>query len=68
VTEAARDEVGDDAVVVCGHTHQVTDETYDGIRILNPGSCTGAMPADSATIMLVEAEGGEIDVEVVEVG
>jgi putative phosphoesterase len=67
VTEAARDEAGEDAVVVSGHTHEVTDETHDGIRILNPGSCTGAMPADRATFMLVEAEDGEIDVEVVEV-
>lgn len=69
VTETARDEVGDDAVAVSGHTHEVTDETYEGVRILNPGSCTGAMPASRATYMLVEAEGGGIDdVEVVEVG
>jgi putative phosphoesterase len=68
VTDAAREEVGDDAIAVSGHTHELTDETYDGIRLLNPGSCTGAMPADRATMMLVEAEGGEIDVEVVEVG
>ncbi|MFP4174698.1 MAG: YfcE family phosphodiesterase [Halobacteriales archaeon] len=68
VTEAARDEVGEDAVAVSGHTHEVTDETYDGVRLLNPGSCTGAMPASRATYMLVEAEDGGIDVEVVEVG
>jgi putative phosphoesterase len=68
VTEAARDEVGEDAVAVSGHTHEVTDETHDGVRLLNPGSCTGAMPASRATYMLVEAEDGEIDVEVVEVG
>lgn len=68
VTDAARKEVGDDAIAVSGHTHELTDETYDGIRLLNPGSCTGAMPADRATMMLVEAEGSEIDVEVVEVG
>jgi putative phosphoesterase len=69
VTETARDEVGEDAVAVSGHTHEVTDETYEGVRLLNPGSCTGAMPASRATFMLVEAEGGEIeDVEVVEVG
>jgi len=70
VADAARDEVGDevsdDAVAVSGHTHEVTDVTRDGVRILNPGSCTGAMPADRATMMLVEAEGGEIDAEVVE--
>ena len=68
VTEAARDEVGEGAVAVSGHTHEVTDETHDGVRLLNPGSCTGAMPASRATYMLVEAEDGEIDVEVVEVG
>ncbi len=68
VAEAAREEVGDEAVVVSGHTHKVTDIVHDGIRILNPGSCTAAEPASTATMMLVEAENGEIDVEVVEVG
>jgi putative phosphoesterase len=67
VVEAARSEAGEDAVAVCGHTHEVMDEVHDGVRLLNPGSCTGAPPADRATMMLVEAERGSIEVDVVEV-
>jgi len=64
VAETARSESGEGAVAVCGHIHEVVDEVHDGIRLLNPGSCTGAPPADRATMMLVEAEEGGIDVEV----
>jgi putative phosphoesterase len=55
------------AVAVCGHTHEVMDKVHDGVRLLNPGTCTGAPPGDGATMMLVEAEEGSLDVEVVEV-
>lgn len=67
VAEAAHSEAGEDAVAVCGHTHEVMDKVHDGVRLLNPGSCTGAPPGDRATMMLVEAEEGSLDVEVVEV-
>jgi putative phosphoesterase len=49
---------------VCGHTHQLMDETVDGIRLLNPGSATGADPASEVSMMSAEIEDGEIDVTV----
>jgi putative phosphoesterase len=54
----------DTAVGVAGHTHQVTDTEHDGIRILNPGSVTGANPADRPTMMSATAESGSLDVTV----
>lgn len=57
-TEAA------DPVAVAGHTHEPLDTTYQGIRVLNPGSVTGAPPADRPTMMTATVEGGELDVEV----
>ncbi len=51
VRKAARDAVpGGDAIVVAGHTHSTLD-AEDGLRILNPGSATGAAPATEATMM-----------------
>lgn len=67
VVEEARSEAGEDAVAVCGHTHKVMDEVHDGVRLLNPGSCTGAPPADRATMMLAEAKGGNLNVDIVEI-
>jgi hypothetical protein len=64
-------------VGVSGHTHQLVDETIGsgdrgetdrqtpygaGIRLLNPGSATGADPAEFASIYVVRCEDGEIDV------
>lgn len=61
----SREWEGDASVVgVGGHTHQVTDETYDGFRVLNPGTATGAAPAEEATMMTVEATDGDVDVTV----
>ncbi len=54
-------------VAVFGHTHQVYDEEEDGVRMLNPGTCTGADPAEEATYMVAEVDDGEFEVEVVEV-
>ena len=64
VADTAREEGGPDAVGVCGHTHSVMDEEHHGMRLLNPGSATGADPADEATMMLAEAEDGDLDVTV----
>ena len=66
VAEAALSE-SEDAVAVCGHTHEVMDKVHEGVRLLNPGTCTGAPPGDRATMMLVEAEEGSLDIDVVEV-
>ncbi|MFW5896076.1 MAG: metallophosphoesterase family protein [archaeon] len=51
-------------VGVSGHTHNVLDETIDGVRLLNPGSVTGASPASEATMMTVEATDGALEVTV----
>lgn len=54
----------DNPVGVAGHTHEVTDTEEDGIRVLNPGSVTGASPASAVTMMTATVEDGELDVTV----
>lgn len=49
-------------VVVAGHTHLALDTRYDGVRLLNPGSATGAPPADGPTLMTVDCSAGEATV------
>ncbi|WP_222920103.1 YfcE family phosphodiesterase [Natrinema sp. SYSU A 869] len=64
VAEIARSEVPDsDPVAVGGHIHDVVDTTVEGIRVLNPGSATGAAPADRATMYVATVEDGELTVE-----
>lgn len=60
-------EYNDAEIAVFGHTHQVYDEVEDDVHMLNPGTCTGADPAEDATYMVAEVEDGEYEVEVVEV-
>lgn len=60
-------EYNDADVAVFGHSHQVYDEEDGGVHMLNPGTCTGADPAEDATYMVAEVEDGEYEVEVVEV-
>jgi len=63
VAETIREARDDsDAVGVCGHTHELRDWTVDDVRLLNPGSATGADPADSASLLLVDVDGDEVDV------
>ena len=50
-------------VGVSGHTHRVVDEEVDGYRLLNPGSATGAFPAQEATLMVAEVADGECSVD-----
>ncbi|WP_339105607.1 metallophosphoesterase family protein [Haloterrigena salinisoli] len=67
-----------DPVAVAGHTHEVVDTVVDsderdaaggrtasgdGIRVLNPGSATGASPADRATMLVATVEDGSLAVE-----
>jgi hypothetical protein len=64
VAETARDHARtDDPVAVAGHTHEALDTTRDGVRILNPGSATGASPADRTTMLTATVAGGSLDVE-----
>lgn len=53
----------DTPVGVAGHTHEVLDTERDGIRLLNPGSVTGATPAERATMMTATITDGELAVE-----
>ena len=61
LAEAGR-EAGAD-VIVGGHTHEPLDTTRDGVRLLNPGSATGAWPAELATMLTAEPGGDGLDVE-----
>lgn len=63
VAQTVREEAGTDAVGVAGHTHEVTDETVDGVRLLNPGSATAASPANRETMYVAHLEDGELDLE-----
>jgi len=66
-TARARAETDTTVVGVGGHSHEVEDETHEGVRVLNPGSATGVGPAEGrATMLLVDVEDGEIDVTVEE--
>jgi len=49
---------------VSGHTHRVLDTRVDGYRLLNPGSATGAWPAQAATLVVAEVAAGDLDVTV----
>lgn len=52
----------ENAVAVAGHTHEVLDTRHGGVRLLNPGSVTGASPADRATMMTGTVEAGSLRV------
>ncbi|MDS0279465.1 metallophosphatase family protein [Halomicroarcula sp. S1AR25-4] len=62
VAGIVREEAGPDAVGVAGHTHEVLDTTHGGVRLLNPGSATGASPADRATMLTATVADGDLDV------
>jgi len=49
-------------VGVAGHTHEPLDTTVDGIRLLNPGSATGAAPAESTTMLIARVADGDLTV------
>jgi putative phosphoesterase len=62
VVAAVREHGGPDAVGIAGHTHEHTDEVHDGVRILNPGSATGASPASETTMLTATVDDGDVDV------
>lgn len=51
-------------VGVAGHSHEIEDTVHDGIRLLNPGSATGAGRAESASMMTATVDDGEVEVTV----
>jgi hypothetical protein len=70
VAGIVRDEVDEvDAgpvVGVAGHTHTPTDTTVEGLRLLNPGTATGATPGSRATMYSLRVDGANLDVELLE--
>lgn len=63
VAATVREERDDpDAVGISGHTHELRDETVEGVRLLNPGSATGVAPAETASLLLVDVDGDDVDV------
>ena len=64
VAETVRDVAGSAGVGIAGHTHTVLDTVHGGVRLLNPGSVTGAAPADRTTMMTADVVDGSIDVTV----
>jgi putative phosphoesterase len=64
VAGIVREESDEEAIGVSGHTHQLLDTEADGVRLLNPGSATGADPASTTSMMVAEVEDGDIDVTV----
>lgn len=64
VVEIAQSEASvGDPVAVGGHIHDVVDTTVDGVRVLNPGSATGAAPADRATMYVATVDDGALTVD-----
>lgn len=55
---------GEGVVGIGGHTHVVEDDIYEDVRVLNPGSVTGADPAEDATMMTIDVEDGGYEVTV----
>jgi putative phosphoesterase len=64
VAQTVREEAEEPWVGVAGHTHEVVDTDHGGVRILNPGSATGAAPANRTTMMTAEVADGDLDVTV----
>ena len=56
----------DPVVAVAGHTHRVIDEVVGGVRLLNPGSATAALPAERPTMLRLDATAGEVEVTVLD--
>ena len=66
VREVVLEHGGTNAIGVTGHTHQPADETIDGVRILNPGSATGAFPTTTISMMMMTVTDGSLTVEILE--
>lgn len=64
-TARARANTDQQMVGIGGHSHEVEAETYEGVRVLNPGSATGLGPAEGReTMMTAEVTDGDIDLTI----
>jgi putative phosphoesterase len=61
VADVVQEHGGPDAVGVAGHTHDPLDTRVQGVRLLNPGSATGADPATETSILVADCEDGALD-------
>jgi putative phosphoesterase len=64
IAETAGEHADEPRVGIGGHSHRLEDEVHDGVRVLNPGSVTGADPAEDATMLTAEVADGAVDVAV----
>lgn len=55
---------GEGIVGIGGHSHRGEDTVHEGVRVLNPGSATGADPADRATMMTIDVADGKFEVTI----
>lgn len=63
IARVVRQHGGEGAIGVSGHTHEYLDTVFDGRRLLNPGSATGAHPAGEPTMMTATVDGGDVEIE-----
>jgi putative phosphoesterase len=66
IAETITEELDEPGIAIAGHTHEVVDDDIEGSRFLNPGSATGASPAETETMMMAEISEGEVTVRVFE--
>lgn len=66
VLQTVRRHGGAEAIGISGHTHERADVTVGGVRLLNPGSATGASPAAGATMLVATVRDGGLTVEVLD--
>lgn len=65
VASTVREHASDGPTVgVAGHTHELLDTTVDSLRLLNPGSATGAAPAATTSMLTATVADGELTVAV----
>jgi hypothetical protein len=64
LAETTKEEASTPRVGIGGHSHQLEDIVHDGVRLLNPGSVTGADPAAQATMLTATVVDDELDVTV----
>lgn len=50
---------------IAGHTHRPLDYEFDGFRLLNPGSPTDASSRAEASMLSLNLDQGEVEVELV---
>lgn len=62
VADVAAETAADPVVGIGGHTHFYLETIKDGIHLVNPGSVTGAAPAEEATMLTADVEDRDVDV------